>query len=151
LALRRSASRPSFDCVQACSACADACLGEENLQTLARCIRLDLDCADVCNTTGKIFSRQRGFDPAMTGAALRACVVVGLVIELVFGVLGLVADDRNARVVGASIELNYTTVLNIVFLVLAAVLVWRFLKTGGPQMLKMMGEPANHEEEGHGA
>ena len=45
--------------------------------------------------------------------------------------LGLIPDERNARVVEESIELNYTTVLNIVFLILAAVLVWRFLRTGG--------------------
>jgi hypothetical protein len=49
-------------------------------------------------------------------------------------------------VLEASIELNYTTVLNIVFLVLAAVLVWRFVKTGGVPMLKMMGEPADHSD-----
>jgi len=67
-----------------------------------------------------------------------AMVVAGLVVELVFGLLGLIPDERNARVVEASIQLNYTTVLNIVFLILAAVLVWRFLRTGGLGMLKEM-------------
>jgi len=67
-----------------------------------------------------------------------AMVVAGLVVELVFGLLGLIPEERNARVVEASIQLNYTAVLNIVFLILAAVLVWRFLRTGGPQMLKEM-------------
>src|SRR5215204_7273388 len=66
---------------------------------------------------------------------------------------GLVPTHRNARVVEASIELNYTTVLNVIFLILAAVLVWRFMKTGGPEMLKMMGESADHSNhmghEGH--
>jgi uncharacterized protein len=52
------------------------------------------------------------------------------------GVLGLIPDERNARVVHANIQLNYTTALNVLFLMLAAVLVWRFLKTGGQQMLK---------------
>lgn len=33
---------------------------------------------------------------------------------------------------------NYTTVLNIAFLLLAAVLLWRFLRTGGAAMLRMM-------------
>jgi uncharacterized protein len=41
---------------------------------------------------------------------------------------------------------NYTTWLNIAFLALAAVLVWRFLKTAGPEMLRMMNRPA---EAGH--
>ena len=38
-----------FECAQACTACADACIGEGDIQMLARCIRLDLDCADVCD------------------------------------------------------------------------------------------------------
>src|SRR5215831_3319124 len=36
------------DCAQACTACADADLAETELQALIRCIRLDLDCADIC-------------------------------------------------------------------------------------------------------
>jgi len=56
----------------------------------------------------------------------------------VFGVLGLIPHDSAAQVVEASISLNYTTVLNVVFLTLAAVLVWRFLRTGGRGMLAMM-------------
>jgi uncharacterized membrane protein YraQ (UPF0718 family) len=82
-----------------------------------------------------------------------AMAVAGLIVDLVFEALGLVPTHRNARVVEASIELNYTTVLNVIFLILAAVLVWRFMKTGGPEMLKMMGESAEHSDhmghEGH--
>ena len=48
--------------------------------------------------------------------------------------LGLVPTERQAQVVEASISWNYTTWLNIVFLTVAAPLVWRFLKTGGPEM-----------------
>jgi hypothetical protein len=67
-----------------------------------------------------------------------AMAVAGLITELVFRLFGLVPDERNAKVVEASIQLNYTTVLNIVFLALAAVLVWRFMRTGGAEMLKGM-------------
>jgi uncharacterized protein len=77
------------------------------------------------------------FYAAMAGAAL--------IVELIFGALGLVPAQRNARVVEASVTWNYTTWLNIVFLVLAAWLVWRFLKTGGPAMLRMMNRPAAME------
>jgi uncharacterized protein len=73
------------------------------------------------------------FYAAMAGAAL--------VVELIFGTLGLVPAQRNARVVDASVTWNYTTWLNIVFLVLAAALVWRFFKTGGRAMLRMMNKP----------
>lgn len=44
-------------------------------------------------------------------------------------------------------HLNYTTVLDSLFLLLAAVLVVRFVRTGGREMLEMMDEPM---EEGHG-
>lgn len=42
--------------------------------------------------------------------------------------------------VEAAITWNYTTILNILFLLLAAALVWRFLRTGGPKMLRMMNQ-----------
>ena len=48
-------------------------------------------------------------------------------------------SSRNARVIEPHITLNYDTLLNIAFLVLAGVLLWRFVRTGGMTMLKMMG------------
>src|ERR1700738_884986 len=71
-----------------------------------------------------------------------AMAAAALLVDLIFGALGLVPAQRNARVVETSITWNYTTWLNIVFLVLACVLIWRFLKTGGPAMLRMMNRPA---------
>ena len=62
-------------------------------------------------------------------------------VKLLFSAVGLVPQERVAKVVEASVTWNYTTVLNLVFLALAGVLVWRFLRTGGPAMLKMMGGP----------
>jgi hypothetical protein len=43
--------------------------------------------------------------------------------------------------VTASISWNYTTFLNILFLCLAAALVWRFVRSGGLPMLRMMNKP----------
>ena len=37
-----------FDCAATCTACADACLGEPGVPELVRCVRLNLDCADIC-------------------------------------------------------------------------------------------------------
>jgi uncharacterized protein len=71
-----------------------------------------------------------------------AMAVAALIVELLFGVLGLVPAERHARVVEASVTWNYTTWLNIGFLVVAAFLVWRFLRTGGPEMLRMMNKPS---------
>jgi hypothetical protein len=62
-----------FDCAQSCTACADACLGEQDLQMLVRCIRLNLDCADVCGTTGRLLSRQTEADWEVLRLQLNAC------------------------------------------------------------------------------
>jgi uncharacterized protein len=77
--------------------------------------------------------------------------IAALFVEVSFGALGLIPAERHARVVEASITWNYTTWLNIVFLALAAMLVWRFLRTGGPEMLRMMNRPAEigHAHHGH--
>jgi uncharacterized membrane protein YraQ (UPF0718 family) len=72
-----------------------------------------------------------------------AMAVASLIIELIFGGLGLIPSERKARVVEASITWNYTTWLNLAFLILAGLLLWRFLKTGGQEMLRMMNRPAN--------
>ncbi|HEX6674438.1 MAG TPA: permease [Actinomycetes bacterium] len=73
-------------------------------------------------------------------------VVAGLVVELVFGAVGLVPAQRAAKVVEAGVTWNYTTILDLVFLAVAAVLLVRFARTGGPAMLKMMGGPPAHSD-----
>jgi hypothetical protein len=64
------------DCAEACTQCADDCLSEQTVQELAKCIRLNLDCADICETTGRVVSRQTGYDANVTRAVLEACVAV---------------------------------------------------------------------------
>jgi uncharacterized membrane protein YraQ (UPF0718 family) len=73
-----------------------------------------------------------------------AMAVAALIVEVIFSGFALVPSEHSARVVEASITWDYTTWLNLAFLILAAFLVWRFLKTGGPAMLSMMNRPANH-------
>jgi len=79
-------------------------------------------------------------------------VAAGLIVEFVFDGLGLIPSERNAKVIEASVTLNYTTILNIVFLALGALLLWRyFTRGGGLRMLKMMNAPMAHEHaHGHG-
>jgi len=67
-----------------------------------------------------------------------AMAVAALIVELAFAALGLIPQHRKAQIVESSITFNYTTVLNIIFLVIAAFLVVRFFKTGGPKMLAHM-------------
>ena len=66
-------------------------------------------------------------------------VVAGYAVELLFGLTGLAPDPSSAHLPDEGISWNYTTWLNIVALVLAALLVLRFVRTGGAKILAMMG------------
>jgi uncharacterized membrane protein YraQ (UPF0718 family) len=68
-----------------------------------------------------------------------AMVAAGYVVEFTFGGLGLIPTSRTAKVGTSAITWNYTTILNIIFLLVASVLVYRFVRTGGIPMLRMMG------------
>ena len=68
-----------------------------------------------------------------------AMVVAGYLVEFVFGGLGLGPDQARAKIPMDGVSWNYTTLLNIAFLLLAAALLVRFLRTGGRRMLAMMG------------
>jgi len=89
----------------------------------------------------------------LAGTFYVTMVAAGFLVEVIFGVLGLVPTERSSQVVESHISLNYTSVLNVVFLALAGVLLWRFFRTGGREMLAMMsgapGEMAGHEESTH--
>ena len=79
--------------------------------------------------------------------------LAGYLVELVFGALGIIPSNRAVAALGQGPSVNYTTALNVVFLLLAVVLVARFLRTGGPAMLRLMGKPAEEmagHENGHG-
>jgi uncharacterized membrane protein YraQ (UPF0718 family) len=70
------------------------------------------------------------FYAAMAGAALA--------VEFLFGLLHLIPPQRNAQIMEEAIRWNYTSILDILFLALAALLLVRFFRTGGPEMLRMM-------------
>jgi len=74
----------------------------------------------------------------ITAVFYLSMVVAGYVVEILFTGTGLVPDRRGARMPDEGISWNYTTWLNLVFLGVAAVLLWRFVRTGGMHMLKMM-------------
>jgi uncharacterized membrane protein len=64
------------DCAQACTADVDADLSEQNPAEMVRCIRLCLDCADVCTAAIGVISRQAGYDRNVTKPLLEACVAI---------------------------------------------------------------------------
>ncbi len=73
----------------------------------------------------------------------------GYVVEFLFEALGIIPQNRNIVAITEGIQWNYTTVLNILFLVLAAILIIRFLRTGGPAMLRMMRTPEQDIQHEH--
>jgi uncharacterized membrane protein YraQ (UPF0718 family) len=77
----------------------------------------------------------------LTALLYGAMVVAGYVIEGIFQLLQLIPNERNAKVLEASVTWNYTTVLNIIFLLITASVLIRFFQTGGKEMLTMMKQP----------
>ena len=87
----------------------------------------------------------------LLGTFYVAMVAAGYLVELLFGAANLIPRERNAMVMAAGISWNYTTWLNIVFLVISAVLVVRFFTSGGGPMLRMMGgsPDSGHDHHDH--
>jgi hypothetical protein len=59
-------------CAEACDYCATACLGESDPKPLADCIRLDIDCAEICRLATAYMSR----DSAMVANLCRICAEI---------------------------------------------------------------------------
>jgi len=85
----------------------------------------------------------------LLGTFYAAMVGAGYLVELIFGTANLIPAQRNATVMQAGISWNYTSWLNIVFLVIAALLVFRFISSGGLPMVRMMGGPPDAEHGHH--
>jgi hypothetical protein len=65
-------------------------------------------------------------------------------------VLGIVPAHRAVIALQTGPTLNYTTFLNLIFIAVMALLGWRFLRTGGLEMLRMMEKPAaTHAPQDH--
>ena len=73
-ALVTAAISAANECAVVCSACATACLSEDDPGAMAGCIRDDLDCADVCATTARHLARLNASDKQLTVSLLAACI-----------------------------------------------------------------------------
>ena len=61
------------DCAQACTADVADDLSERDVTELVKCIRLCLDCADVCAATAAVTTRQTEYDGNVTRPLLEVC------------------------------------------------------------------------------
>ena len=59
------------DCAQACISDTVADLSEQNLAEMVTCIRLCLDCTDICTATSGVISRLAEYDPVSPGRCWR--------------------------------------------------------------------------------
>ena len=64
------------DCAQACAADADADLSEPNVAEMVHCIRLCVECTDICTATGRVISRPSEYEPDVTSHLLEACIAI---------------------------------------------------------------------------
>jgi uncharacterized membrane protein YraQ (UPF0718 family) len=88
-----------------------------------------------------IYRRYYGTKTALLlGAALYAtATLAGYVVEVLFHWFGLIPSRASAHLPTGGVSWDYTSWLNIVFLLVAGLLIYRFWRTGGLPMLRMMG------------
>ena len=77
----------------------------------------------------------------LLGVSYVAMALAGFIIGGAFRLLGLAPTNHHITVFETTPTWNYTTFLDIVFLVLMVVLAWRFFTTGGPEMIRAMAHP----------
>src|SRR5580692_9381034 len=99
----------------------------------------DLIIAPILNIYRKYYGARMAL--FLLGTFYVTMATAGYVVEIVFGGLGLIPSPAQAKIPDQGVSWNYTTWLNIVFLVLAAALLIRFVRGGGMMMLRMMNGP----------
>jgi uncharacterized membrane protein YraQ (UPF0718 family) len=73
-----------------------------------------------------------------------------LAVEALFAALHLIPAHHPIALMTESVRWNYTTILNLFFLLISAALLLRFLRTGGPAMLREMSNaPASPDAAPH--
>jgi len=115
----------------------------------------DLIIIPIVNIYRKYYGRRVAL--YLLGVSYAAMALAGLLIGLLFKLLGIVPAHRAVIALQTGPTLNYTSVLNVIFLGVMALLGWRFLRTGGLEMLRMMegasvsspDDAASHHHEHH--
>ncbi len=61
------------ECVHACNDCHDACLDEQHIMMMKGCIRLDVECAQICLTALSLVHRGAHFAKEILDLCAKAC------------------------------------------------------------------------------
>lgn len=65
------------DCMAACNYCYDACLQEDHSNHMSECIRLDRECADMCNYLESAIARNSPFIQELAVVCAKICEACG--------------------------------------------------------------------------
>ncbi|HXA41470.1 MAG TPA: permease [Candidatus Solibacter sp.] len=96
----------------------------------------DLIILPILNIYRKYYGRRMSL--YLLAVSYATMAVSGFVVGIAFNITGLTPAHHAVRVLQSHPGWNYTTFLDIAFLALILVLGYRFLKSGGPEMLRMM-------------
>ena len=64
-------------CATACDNCAASCLAEPDVTAMAKCIALDMDCAQACRLAAALMSRGSRYAPAVCKLCADICEACG--------------------------------------------------------------------------
>ncbi len=62
-----------YDCATKCDHCAVACLSEENVKEMTRCIELDLYCAEICRLAASFMAKGEMFAKRVCSLCAEIC------------------------------------------------------------------------------
>lgn len=65
------------NCAIVCQTCAAACLGEDDVKMMTRCIKLDLDCADICQLAANFMARDSEYAKEVCRICAQICRACG--------------------------------------------------------------------------
>lgn len=66
-----------YQCAAACDHCATSCLNEDDVKMMARCIALDVDCADICRMAAAFMARNSEYAAAICSLCADICQACG--------------------------------------------------------------------------
>ncbi|SRR5581483_5137695 len=69
----QSCIQACYVCADACDHCASACLADSNASEMARCIQLDIDCAQICRLAAGYMARGSELAGVICGACADIC------------------------------------------------------------------------------
>lgn len=66
-----------YSCATMCDHCAAACLAENDVKMMARCIALDMDCAQICRMAASYMARGSEFVKDLCNLCAQVCQACG--------------------------------------------------------------------------